>query len=375
MLVRSRLACTGVAREPFGGRAAYTRPVTRWRLSALPLCASILAIGLAPCVSSADAAPTASQAISWLNAQRAVNGLPAGITENPEWNEGCGLHMRWDAKNPGASNPHIETPGTPGYTTLGAFAGAHAVLAFGADWTRSGLFPWHAADPWEFAPIHLMQLLAPELSVSGFAPGCMITLGGYERTPPAEPELLAYPGNGTSFIYPTEQANEWPFTPAAFVGLKQGATTGPYLFVLGWGTSSGRITSASLTGPSGAVPVRTVDNSTTGPLGDLGSYMPPGGMLIPLKALSPGKRYTATATFAPSPAVVEVPPPIVEPGVIAFPSFEITGNLQALSPGESQTAPTPLSVTWSFKTAAAPKRRARCRRHQGRSGSCKLTKK
>jgi hypothetical protein len=263
---------------------------------------------------------TAGQAIAWLNAQRADNGLPAGITEDTEWNEGCRLHMEWYAKNPNASDPHIETPGTPGYTTLGAFAGAHAVLAFGEDWSHSGSVPWGAADPWEFAPIHLMQLLAPELSVSGFSPVCMITSGGYERTPPAEPELLTYPGDGTSFIYPAEQADEWPFTPAPFVGLKQGAKTGPYLFVLGWGTGSGRLTSASLTGPGGAVPVRTVDDSTTAALGDLGSYMPPGGMLIPLEALSPGEHYTATATFAPSPAVVEEPLPPAEPGVIAFPS-------------------------------------------------------
>jgi hypothetical protein len=336
---------------------------------------SILTIGLAACAPAASAAVTAEQAIGWLNAQRAVNDLPAGISDDAEWNEGCRLHMQWYAKNPKASNPHIETPGTAGYTTLGAFAGAHAVLAAGTDWTGSRSYPWDAADPWEFAPIHLMQLLAPELSLSGFAPTCMITSGGYERTPPAEPELLTYPGNGTSFIYPAEQANEWPFTPAPFVGLKQGATTGPYLYVLGWGTSSGRLTSASLTGPSGAVQVRTVDNSTTGPLGDLGSYMPPGGMLIPLKALAPGKRYTATATFAPSPAVIEVPPAAAEPGVISFPSYEVTGNLQELSPGESQTAPPALSVTWSFRTAAAPRRPAKCRRGRTRSRSCRSTEK
>jgi len=213
-----------------------------------------------------------------------------------------------------------------------------------------------------------MQLLAPELSVSGSSPGCMITSGGYERTPPAEPGLLTYPGNDTSFIYPTEQANEWPFTPAPFIGLKQGATTGPYLFVLGWGTSSGRLTSASLTGPDGAVQVRTVDNSTTGPLGDLGSYMPPGGMVIPLKALSPGSATPLPPRSRPSPAVVELPLSPPEPGVISFPSYETIGNLNELSPGESQTAPVPLSVTWSFKTAAAPKRSTICRRGRNRKG-------
>ena len=61
---------------------------------------SLLAMGFAYCVSSADGAATASQAIAWLNSQRAANGLPAGITENPESNEGCQLHMQWYAKNP-----------------------------------------------------------------------------------------------------------------------------------------------------------------------------------------------------------------------------------------------------------------------------------
>ncbi len=325
----------------------------------------------APASAGAGGVP-ASQAIGWLNAQRADNGIPAEITENAEWDEGCRLHVAWWQKNPNASNPHIETPGTPGYTELGAFAGAHAVLAQGVDWARSESVPWKASDPWETAPLHLMQLLGPELSVTGFAPICMITWAGYERTPPAEPELLTYPGNGTTFVKATEQADEWPFTPAPFVGLKQGAITGPYLFVYGWGTGSGHITSASLTGPRGQVEVRTVDDFTTGKLGELGSYLPPGGMLIPVKPLIPGAQYTATAAFAPSPAVTEIPTPPAEPGEYTFPSYEIRGNLAELSPGESQTAPTPLSVTWSFKTARTPARAPSCKHKHGR---CKAPKR
>jgi hypothetical protein len=331
------------------------------------LCAFAIGVAAALALPGSAGAVTAAKAIRWLNAQRATSQIPAGIGDDAEWNEGCRLHIIWDAKNPHASNPHIETPGTPGYTQLGAFAGAHAVLAFGAEWARSSAYPWGAQNPWESAPIHLMQLLAPELSVSGFSPGCMITLGGYERTPPPEPELLTYPGNGTSFIYPSEQAAEWPFTPGSFVGLKEGATTGPYLFVLGWGTSTGRITSATLRGPSGPVRVRTVDNFTTGKLGDLGSYMPPGGMVIPLAPLAPGTTYTATASFAPAPSVVEIPPPpSTESGAFEFPSFEIHGNLQELSPGESQTEPAPLSVTWTFRTAGSHAR-PKCRHHGSRS--------
>jgi len=96
------------------GGPAYTRPVTLRRPSAQGLlCVSFLAVGLALCAPAASGAVTAGQAMSWLNAQRAANGLPAGIADDVEWNEGCRLHMQWYAKNPSASNPHIEAPGTP----------------------------------------------------------------------------------------------------------------------------------------------------------------------------------------------------------------------------------------------------------------------
>lgn len=319
------------------------------------LLVACLACALLPC---AAGAVSSAQAIAWLNAQREANGIPAGITDNPEWDAGCQAHMRWWAENPNASNPHIETPGTPGYTTAGAFAGANAVLAQGSEWAVSTQYPWHAANPWEHAPIHLMQLLGAELSVTGFAPTCMITWAGYQRTPPATPQLLAYPGNGTSFIYASERAEEWPFTPAAFVGLQQGGLTGPYLYVLGWGTGRGRITAASLNGPGGPVEVRTVDDYTTGSLGELGSYLPPGGIVIPVKPLAPSTTYTASVTFAPTPTEIEAPPvqiALPEGGTATIPGgVEVeSGPGTNVSPGESRTAPTPLSLSWTFTTARA----------------------
>ncbi len=311
---------------------------------------------------------SSAEAIAWLNAQRATNGIPAGITDDPEWDVGCRLHMEWWARNPRASNPHEETPGSAGYTTEGAFAGAHAVLAEGLDWSAGSRYPWGAADPWEEAPIHLMQLLGPELSVSGFAPTCMITWAGYERTPPPQPQLLTYPGNGTSFLYSSERANEWPFTPAAFVGLPEDGLTGPYLYVLGWGTGRGRLTAASLSGPTGPVTVRTVDDYTTGALGELGPYLPPGGIVIPLKPLAAGTTYRATATFAPTPTVTEVQVPGFEEGPAPI-SISIVGNGpgELISPGQSLTAPAPLTVSWTFKTAGRHARASRCRRHRSRS--------
>lgn len=70
--------------------------------------------------------------------------------------------------------------------------------------------------------------------------------------------------------------------------------TGPHLYVLASsGTTRGRLTAASLRGPDGEIEVRTVDNTTEG----LGSYLPPGGIAIPVRPLSPNTRYTASATF------------------------------------------------------------------------------
>jgi hypothetical protein len=321
---------------------------------------TLLALALAPLIGAAPAAGehavSARQAIAWLNAQRADNGIPAGLAEEAIWDEDCRLHMAWWAKNPNAANPHIETPGTPGYTSGGAFAGENSVLAEGIDWEAGSRFPWGARNPWEEAPIHLMQLLGPELSVSGFAPVCMVTWAGYKRTPPAQPELVTYPGNGTSFIYPSENAIEWPFTPAAFVGLREGATTGPYIYVLGWGTGRGRLTAASLTGPKGAVAIATVDDETKGAKGELGVYLPPGGIIIPKHPLAAATTYTASATFQPNALVPELPS--LPPGVEATPitvTPTLLGPGMLISPNESLSHPAPVSLTWSFRTAGAPK--------------------
>jgi hypothetical protein len=259
-------------------------------------CVAVL-LGLALPAAQAPAA-TPAHAIAWLNAQRAANGLPAGITGNPAWDAGCANHRRWLTQNPGSANPHEETPATPGYTEDGAFAGSSSVL--GGDWTASAKYPWGGANPWETAPIHLMQLLGPPLSVTGYAPGCMFTWPGYLREAPPVPQLLTYPGNATTWIYHRETASESPFVPGQFIGLRAGTQTGPHLYVLAWGAPSGQITSASLTGPSGPLEVRTVDNTTRSSLGDLGGYLPAGGILIPVRPLAPGTTYAASVAFTPS---------------------------------------------------------------------------
>lgn len=184
---------------------------------------------------------------------------------------------------------HDEDPALPGYTELGARAGGSSVLSsseFGAD----------GRNPWENAPIHLMQLLSPALSVTGYAQGCMWTWPGYQRPAPPAPLLYSYPGANVTKFPASQSARESPFVPGDFVGLPQGVTTGPHLYVLAFGAGSGRLTGA-LTGPNGSVAVRTVDNSTSSSLGNLGAYLPPGGIIIPVAPLTPNTTYTAYASF------------------------------------------------------------------------------
>lgn len=270
---------------------------------------------LVVCVPASANLTTSAQAVAWLNAQREANGIPGGITDDPEWNVACQHHVTWlkdNASRASAEEQHQEVSGTPGYTTDGEWAGLHSVLdetfwpvgSSGADTSPENLaYPWGALNGWEWAPLHLMGLLKPELATTGFYPGCMVTYGG-TRPGPATPQLLTYPGPNTSFIYPIERAFEIPFTPGEFVGIRKRGlapppTTGPYLLVFASGDAPGRITAAWLRGPSGSVPVATVDDETTGPLGDLGAYLPPGGIVIPLKPLKPLSGYTASVTFEP----------------------------------------------------------------------------
>ncbi len=259
-----------------------------------------LALAGAAGVGAAPAqALTPQQEIAFLNAQRATNGIPAGIVEVPEWSDGCAKHMAYLELN--NKFQHEESPSDPGYTAEGEEAGGSSVLsgggrAFGDDGTNA----------FEHAPLHLAQMLSPYLERSGASGGCLATLRGLSRTFDA-PTTFSYPGpGGTAPV--SQQVSEWPFVPQAFVGLSPaddptvGIVTGPslYFFYASPDGSGGAITAATLTGPAGPAPVRWVDNTTTGPLGNLGAYLPSGGIVIPVSPLQANASYTATVQFQPS---------------------------------------------------------------------------
>jgi hypothetical protein len=209
------------------------------------------------------ATPARADPLDDLNALRAANGLPAGIVERPEWSAACALHMRYLALNGFAGDWHTESPTRPGFTAAGLAAAGSSVL--------SNAPSFGLETHWEGAPFHFAQLLAPKLSVTGFADGCMYTWPGYLRPEPLDLRLFTYPGDGTL------------------------GTTSPYLYVFGFGggTTGGTLSEATLTGPGGAVGVLVVDNHTPGVAG----LLPPGGILIPDAPLERNADYAAQVTF------------------------------------------------------------------------------
>lgn len=256
------------------------------------------------------ATPTdsAQQAISVLNAQRTANGLPAGITENTTWSNDCLMHDEYMSTN-GNALTHTETPANPGYSTGGAFAGENSVLAQGAGWA--------ASNPYERAPIHLDQLLAPRMNVVGSADddgfSCTTTYPGWTRPAPDALTIYTYPGPSAT-IYASEAAQEQPFTPGGLVGLGARTHTGPNLLVFvdapGQGATDNpaKLSDVVVSGPSGTVSAVTADGDTAIPRSDvagcpsatLSCFIAPGGFIVPVKPLVPGATYhvRVVVTFA-----------------------------------------------------------------------------
>jgi hypothetical protein len=268
-----------------------THALRRWCVIALLLTSTSWAT-----TTAAATAATARQTIAKLNVQRAANGIPAGLTEDPALSAACAEHDDYMALN--NTLTHVEDPNNPGYTAAGASAGANAVLTRGSN--------WDTGNPYEYAPLHLDQLLAPRLltlgSADAFGFSCTTTFPGWTRSDPLAMTVYTYPGNGGR-VYPSEVARELPWTPGDLVGLAQPSRTGPTLFVLADAPNErpednpATLSDATVSGPTGPVAVRTVDGNTALPSGSqyptLAPYISPGGFIIPVRPLIPGTAYHA----------------------------------------------------------------------------------
>jgi hypothetical protein len=246
---------------------------------------------------------SASQIVAKLNAQRAANDIPAGVTLDSPWSAACKDLDLYEHLH-GDNFVNSEIPGSPGSSVSGtAMAQSEPVLAIDGGSSVSG---W-AANPFESGPNHLFGLLNPRLSVMGandsvFSQGsglveemCATTSLGYLRPSPGADSVYTYPGDGAS-IYPLEIANEMPPPPGTTVGIPSGATTGPYLLVFAEGpfpSASVMIESATLVGPEGAVAVKVVNSDATG-----------GGFVIPVSPLLDHASYQAVVNISVAGAMI-----------------------------------------------------------------------
>jgi len=228
-----------------------------------------------------------------LNAERAANGIPAHLRENLTWSANCARHVQYMAAT--GTLTHEENRASPEYTEAGSWAGEHAVLALG--------YAWNSGNPFASAPLHLIQLMSPELRQIGIAEDlerylCITTWPGYSSAGWRKPTVYTYPGNHVTGVPFAETPRELPFVPGDFVGIPRGQPTGFNIMVFAEGVADPwheHITGATVRGPTGPVAVRTVDRTTP----TVGDHLPPGGgFVIPIRPLRPGTLYRADVRFA-----------------------------------------------------------------------------
>jgi carboxypeptidase family protein len=243
-----------------------------------------------PPVPAGTTARNAAKDLGYLNALRASVGLPAGIVLNTRWSTECAAHDNFEADNHVLQHP--ENLSQKGASVGGNWAGTSSILA-SYEWTRT-------LNPWWNAPIHLIQMLSPSLSVVGIDNSgsyqCQTTWPGMLRTPVAHDTIFTYPGNGAKGVPPSEDAMESPFVPGQFVGIPYGRTAGRELFVYlnlagQAGQAQVKILGAKLTAHGRPVAIRWVDNTTR----ELGEYLS-GGILLPVKPMHGRTKYNATVT-------------------------------------------------------------------------------
>lgn len=241
-----------------------------------------------PEVPAGTSAENSSRDLRYLNAERQADGLPAGILLNTRWSVECAAHDQYLLEN--HLLQHTESPSQPGYSAGGAWAGNSAVLSHGTPWTPG-------RNPWENAPIHLDQLFAPSLSVVGIDDShgyvAVTTFVGMLRRPVSRDTIFTYPANKQKHVPASEVANEVPFTPQQFVGIKRGRKTGRQMFVYlnqahQVGQAAVTIEAASMKTASGHhVELRWVNTTTK----TVGPYLS-GAVLIPVKPLAAGTTFT-----------------------------------------------------------------------------------
>jgi hypothetical protein len=257
---------------------------------------AVLALVLAPAAGAATPL-TSAQVTGELNAFRAQHGFSSNVVENPVLDAGCDAHNAWMELN--NLLVHAERPGTPGYSIAGDAAAKISILAQGPSWSDG--------NPWLNAPIHMADLLMPQMIETGASEShgrtCLTThsLTNLRAAQPKKNTFWAYPRNGATL--PNSQAAfEAPAPPQTFgrQAIRAGVPTGPNIITFLRGPQFAKrkplLTSATMIGPGRvAVPVMTVHENQL-------IYLPPGaGVIVPRSPLVPGATYTWRATYTAPP--------------------------------------------------------------------------
>lgn len=258
---------------------------------------AVLAVSALLVVPAAASGATPGQINTWLNQQRAANGLP-GVSYSEKLHTGCELHNRYMLLNNNGNPAHGEIPGRPGYTTLGANPPGE-VLASPVNTPA-----WSATrNPWMYAPIHLGVLFNPETANAGGADSFGFRCG---RTDTFKyfysPRTFLYAGPRGPGRVPTDYLStpaEVPYVPQVLVGIPSGRRTGPQLLVFANGLGSPykdtySLRFARIASKRGAVDLRVLDGKNPRWAADVRN----GALLIPVHALRPRTIYVGQVVWA-----------------------------------------------------------------------------
>jgi hypothetical protein len=219
------------------------------------LVAAVVALVLSPPAFGASSA----QIIDTITAERAADGLPTPLVEDPALSRACEAHNAYMEANPGAY-PHSETRGAPGYTPAGAAVARISNVGIGVN--------FDGGDPFVHAPFHLMRELDPALRVTGASDShggtCVVVADKRRRSARGPARFFTSPGLGRTGVPREDFEYEAPYSPGNLFGIPQFTPVGPHLYVFQFPSDTSlRIRHASLTGPAGAVPLRVLDGART----------------------------------------------------------------------------------------------------------------
>lgn len=247
---------------------------------------------------SASAATTAPDWLNELNRVRVDSGLGV-VTADSTDTDGMAHHIAYLVhdkayQNGKYANLHDENPAAPHHTVSGQHAGETSVITF-ATTSATG-----AINAWLAAPVHAAAMLKPDLAKVGFyrdpvsGDAMLFTDGGLGAN---NPQVL-YPGDGgTTHLtrFGGESPDPTKSCPSGYAAGKSGL---PLFAILPAAPTS--VSSATLHGPHGSVPVCTIDTNDFNVSADpvygptAGEYFANGLVLIiPKSPLVPG-RYAVT---------------------------------------------------------------------------------